>query len=176
LLAGATFTGKVNCTSVGGAAGINVGIGGTNTTATTAGDMWITTGGVSLNYRDANGTWRTLPNTGSINTFSQPQIIASTLTSTTPALRITNLATAATAHSLLVEDDTNPDTTAFIINNAGNIGIGVPTGWTATEKFEISGNIKFIADSSVQTTAYIPSAVAITGGSINGITIDGGTY
>jgi hypothetical protein len=31
-------------------------------------------------------------------------------------------------------------------------------------------------DATVQTTAYIPSAVAITGGSINGITIDGGTY
>lgn len=170
------FTGKATFTSVGGAAGINIGIGGTNTTAVTAGDMWITTGGSSLNYRDGNGTWRVLPNTGSINTFTQPQVISPTTTSTTPALRITNIATAATAHSLLVEDETNPDITAFIINNAGNIGIGVPTGWTPTEKFEINGNIKFTADSSVQTTAYIPSAVAITGGSINGITIDGGTY
>jgi hypothetical protein len=69
-LSGATFTGKVNCTAVGGVAGLNIGIGGTNTSATVAGDMWISTGGSGLNYRDGNGTWRTCAGTGLNNTFT----------------------------------------------------------------------------------------------------------
>ena len=138
---GGTLTGKLTCPNRANA-GINIGIGGTSTSATTAGDMWITTGGTSLNYRDGNGTWRTLTNTASINTFTQPQIISTTTTSTTPALRITNLATTSAAHSLLVEDDTNPDTTSFVITNSGNVGIGVANGYTATQKVEVVGNVK----------------------------------
>lgn len=138
---GGALTGKLTCANR-AEAGINIGIGGTNTSATTPGDLWISTGGTSLNYRDGNGTWRTLTNTASINTFTQPQIIATTITSTTPALRITNLATASAAHSLLVEDDTNPDTTSFIVTNSGNVGIGVATGYTATQKVEVVGNVK----------------------------------
>lgn len=179
-LSGATFTGKVNFTSVGGAAGLNVGIGGTSTTATTAGDMWIATGGSSLNYRDGLGTWRVIPNTGSINTFTQPQIIATTLTSTTPALRITNIATAATAHSLLVEDDTNPDATSFIITNSGNVGIGLATGYTATQKVEVVGNVK--ADAFINGTGPTYNVKAIqahSGGSDTHellVSVNGSTY
>jgi hypothetical protein len=179
-LAGATFTGKVNFTSVGGAAGLNVGIGGTSTTATTAGDMWIATGGASLNYRDGLGTWRVIPNTGSINTFTQPQIIATTLTSTTPALRITNIATASTAHSLLVEDDTNPDSTSFIITNSGNVGIGLATGYTATQKVEVVGNVK--ADAFINGTGPTYNVKAIqahSGGSDTHellVSVNGSTY
>jgi hypothetical protein len=69
-LAGATFSGKINCTAVGGVAGFNIGIGGTNTSSTVAGDMWISTGGSGLNYRDGNGTWRTVAGTALNNTFT----------------------------------------------------------------------------------------------------------
>lgn len=39
----------------------------------------------------------------------------------TPALRITQLGA---GHALLVEDEANPDSTPFVINNVGNVGIG----------------------------------------------------
>lgn len=139
---GGSFTQKVAFTPISGQAGLNIGIGGLSTNAITPGDLWIQTGGTSLNYRDGQGTWRVLPNTGSINTFTQPQIISTTTTSTTPALRITNPATASGAHSLVVEDDVNPDATSFVINNAGNVGIGVSSSWSAVHKLEVNGNIK----------------------------------
>jgi hypothetical protein len=179
-LDGATFTGKVNHTVVGGVAGLNIGVGGTSTASTTAGDMWIATGGASLNYRDGLGTWRVIPNTGSINTFTQPQIIATTLTSTTPALRITNIATAAAAHSLLVEDDANPDSTSFIITNSGNVGIGLATGYTATQKVEVVGNVK--ADAFINGTGPTYNVKAIqahSGGSDTHellVSVNGSTY
>jgi hypothetical protein len=142
--------------------------------------MWIATGGASLNYRDGLGTWRVIPNTGSINTFTQPQIIATTLTSTTPALRITNIATAAAAHSLLVEDDANPDSTSFIITNSGNVGIGLATGYTATQKVEVVGNVK--ADAFINGTGPTYNVKAIqahSGGSDTHellVSVNGSTY
>lgn len=69
-LSGATFSGKINCTAVGGLSGFNVGIGGTSANATTAGDMWISTGGASLNFRDGTGAWRVCATTGANNTFT----------------------------------------------------------------------------------------------------------
>jgi len=69
-LAGATFTGKINCTAVGGVAGINIGVGGTNTSALTAGDMWIATNGQGINYRDGTGAWRVLASLSGTNTWT----------------------------------------------------------------------------------------------------------
>jgi hypothetical protein len=43
------------------------------------------------------------------------------------------------SNSFLVEDDTNPDSTPFVIDNLGNVGIG--TG-TPSEKLEVSGKTK----------------------------------
>jgi hypothetical protein len=44
-----------------------------------------------------------------------------------------------TGNALVVEDSTNPDTSAFVVTNSGNVGIGV----TATSnKFEVAGNMK----------------------------------
>ena len=43
------------------------------------------------------------------------------------------------SNSFLVEDDTNPDSTPFVIDNSGNVGIG--TG-TPSEKLEVSGKTK----------------------------------
>lgn len=170
-------TGKIATASATASAGLNLGATSVAPTTPVQGDIWMASNTDTLRYRGIlTNTTFDLATRNASNTFLQPQIISNPSNATIPAFRITNIATATTAHSLLVEDETNPDTTAFIIDNAGNIGIGVPTGWTPTQKFELNGSIKFTADSSVQTTAYIPSNVAITGGSINGITIDGGTY
>ena len=139
-LSGATFTGKANFTSVSGAAGINIGIGGTNTSATTAGDLWISTGGANLNYRDGNGTWRTVCTTGTSNVITAPQIIDTTATS--PGLRITQKGAGS---ALVVEDSTTPDSDALIVDANGNLGIGVSNNpgsiWTgSTYKMEVQGS------------------------------------
>jgi hypothetical protein len=141
-LSGATFTGKINATAVAGAAGINVGIGGTSTSASTAGDMWITTGGASLNFRDGTGAWRVLAATSNTNTFSSPQIIDTT--ATTPGLRITQKGAGS---ALVVEDSTTPDSDALIVDANGNLGIGVSNNpgniWTGTtNKLEVNGDAK----------------------------------
>jgi hypothetical protein len=139
-LSGDTFTGKANFTSVAGAAGINVGIGGTSAAATTAGDLWIATGGTNLNFRDGNGAWRIVAVANTLNTFSSPQVINTT--STTTALRITQTGAGS---ALVVEDSTTPDSDALIVDANGNLGIGVSNNpgsiWTgSTYKMEVQGS------------------------------------
>ena len=155
-LSGATFTGKVNMTSVSGAAGINIGIGGVQTTATTPGDMWIATGGTLLNYRDATGSWRqilTTSQTGFIDTSS----------STAPAFRVTQRGT---APSFIVEDSTTPDTSSLVVDASGNVGIGVASGYTSTSKVEVVGNVKADTFSNGSGPTFsINSTGAHTGGS-----------
>jgi hypothetical protein len=136
---GATFTGKINATSVGGAAGINVGIGGTSAAATVAGDVWITTGGANLNYRDGLGTWRVTAGTGLQNIFSTNQAID--CSTTTPGLRVTQRGAGS---ALVVEDSTTPDSDALIVDANGNLGIGVSNNpgsiWTGNAyKLEVNG-------------------------------------
>ncbi len=100
-------------------------------------------------------------------------VIRSTNATNETALRVEQRGS---GNALVIEDSLNPDTSSTVINSSGNVGIGVnPSTWVSTEKLEINGNIKF-SDTTVQSTAYIPSAVAITGGTINNVIIDGGTF
>lgn len=69
-LNGATFTGKINCTVVGGISGLNVGVGGTSGASSVAGDIWIPTGGVNLNFRDGTGAWRILATLNGTNAWT----------------------------------------------------------------------------------------------------------
>lgn len=122
LLSGATFTGKVNVAPTAGVAGINIGVGGTDTASTTAGDIWITTGGANLHYRDGLGAWRIL------NPQNTPNVID--CSSTNPALRVTQRST---GHTILVEDSNNPDSTPFVVTNNGQAVFGDLTPYsTAT--------------------------------------------
>jgi hypothetical protein len=139
-LAGATFTGKVNATSVSGAAGINVGIGGTGAAALTPGDIWIATGSSILAYRDTGNVHRLVAAQNMTNTFASPQIIDTT--ATTPGLRITQKGTGS---ALVVEDSTTPDSDALIVDTNGNLGIGVSNNpgsiWSGTGyKLEVQGD------------------------------------
>jgi hypothetical protein len=149
LLSGATFSGKVNFTPVSGVAGLNVGIGGTSAASTTNGDLWISSGGVNLNYRDGTGAWRIVAITTSTNTFSSPQIIDTT--STTTALRVTQKGT---GDAIRVEDDTTPDATRFAVDQFGKVGIGVAPDATAALKVDTNG-IMF-GDNTTQITASPP--------------------
>jgi hypothetical protein len=134
---GATFSGKANFTSVSGAAGLNIGIGGVSTSTITPGDLWISTGGVNLNFRDANGSWRVCATTTNGNVFNASQSIDTT--STTPALRVTQKGT---GFAIRIEDETTPDTSATIIDNSGKMGIQInPASITLTEALTVGGNV-----------------------------------
>ena len=239
-LAGDTFTGKVFFTPVNGNAGINIGIGGTDISSPNSGDLWISTGGTTLNYRDGNGSWRTIATHNQVNTFTTNQIIAGS--STSPMLRVTQggigyslviedsanpdphativdgngnvgigvsnnpaspwavdaklavksssstplvrLTQTGTGACLVVEDEASPDTSQFIIGNDGRVGIGGNVATSPSDKLAVyNGNIILTSGfgiifgtGSTQTVPYIPSAVAITGGTIDNIIIDGGTF
>lgn len=116
------FNKKISCTPYAGAAGINVGIGGSGTTN---GDVWIPSSGVNLWFKDGTGVNRSLVSTSSVNTFSQPQVIVTGPAATQASLRITNQATTAGVHSFVVEDAVNPDATPFVIDNNGKVGVGI---------------------------------------------------
>ena len=173
LLAGATFSGKVITPSTTVSAGLNLGAGVAPTTPV-QGDIWLAGNTDNLRYRSPlNNLTLEVATRNAVNQFTSGQAI--TVNSASNAFRINQQGV---GPALVIEDKVNPDTSAFVVDSDGNLGISVdPAAWTATQKFELNGNIKFLADSSVQTTAYIPSNVAITGGSINSATsIDGGTY
>ena len=146
-LSGATFTGKANFTPVSGVAGLNVGIGGTSAASTTSGDLWITTGGANLNFRDGTGAWKVLAALQNGNVFNAPQTIDTT-NNTTAALRVTQKGT---ANAIEVEDSTTPDATRFVVDANGKVGVGVAPDATAALKVDSNG-IMF-GDSTTQTTA-----------------------
>jgi hypothetical protein len=153
-LSGATFTGKINATAVGGAAGLNVGIGGTGAAALTPGDIWIGTGSSILAYRDTSNVHRLVAAQNITNTFASPQIIDTT--ATTPGLRITQKGTGS---ALVVEDSTTPDSDALIVDANGNLGIGVSNNpgsvWSGTgNKLEVFGN------------AYVSNSLTVAGDTV----------
>lgn len=69
-----------------------------------------------------------------IGTASPGGVLSITAAATLPALAITNTGT---GHCLLIEDSTSTDTTPFVIDNAGNVGIGnIPSG---SYKLQVTG-------------------------------------
>lgn len=132
-IAGDTFTGKVNFTPVGGAAGLNVGIGGTNTASNTPGDLWIATGGANLNFRDGTGAWKVLASLQNGNVYSAVQAVD--VSSTAAALRVTQRGT---GNAIEVEDSTTPDATRFVVDQFGKVGVG--TAPDATAAIKVDGN------------------------------------
>lgn len=146
-LSGATFSGKVFLPVSSGASKLNIGTGGNETANTTAGDVWIA--GTSLNFRDINGSWRQ-----TLNSTSSANITVNN--NTFPALRLTQTGT---ANSFVVEDSATPDANAFIIDNAGNVGVGVPSTFTATSKVEVVGNVKASSFSSGSGPAFSVTSI-----------------
>jgi hypothetical protein len=121
----------------------------------TAGAGWVEPYLLTSNLASSLSNYAQLAST---QTFTQPQVISSPSGATLPALRITNEATATAAHSLVVGDATNPDISSFVINNAGQVGIGVnPATWTPTNKVEIVGSISTTAGKATLTPNDINS-------------------
>jgi hypothetical protein len=162
LKSGTTFTGKVNMAApTATTAGINIGsINSTaNLTNSMPGDVWI--GTWQMAYRTANNTLIYGAATNATNVFGSPQIIDTT--ATTPALRVTQKGS---GNVLLVEDAINPDTTALVVEQSGNVGIGVATGFAATAKLEVVGNTKSTTLSTGSGPTFsVNSTTSHTGGS-----------
>jgi hypothetical protein len=140
------MTGKLIVAADNTASKLNVGnaISGTSPTTTVNGDIWITSGN-RLAYR-SNSTIYNTAQTNLQNSFNQPQIISTS--STSSALRVTQTGT---GESFRVEDETSPDSTAFVISNLGRVGIGTAPDATVGLKLDSTG-VKF-SDGTVLTTA-----------------------
>jgi hypothetical protein len=166
---GVTFTGKVNTTVTATTAPLNIAPQGTAPSSTVAGDVWI--GNFNMFFRDANGNQRTIPTQSTSNVFSSPQVIDTT--STTPALRITQKGiVAGQSRAIVVEDETTPDQHCFIIDQSGNVGVGVSNDpnnnpWVAgSSKVEVVGNVNATTLSTGSGPTFsINGTASHTGGS-----------
>jgi len=158
-LSGATFTGKVNLASLGASSpSINLGAQCDSAPASaTNGDIWISnaaspkityrTGGINYNVAVLN----------QFNTFTG-QMVINTTSSSTAALRVTQLGT---ANAIEVEDSTSPDSTRFVVDQHGKVGIGVAPDSSAALKVDTNG-IMF-GDGTTQTTAAVSGFIPGSG-------------
>jgi hypothetical protein len=178
LLAGATFTGKVNLSTIGvGSPSINLGGQCDSAPASAAnGDIWISNATApKLTYK-MGGVNYNLPVLNQFNTFTN-QVVIDSSSSVTPTLRITQRGSGPT---LVVEDSTTPDTSALVVDASGNLGVGVASGYTATQKVEVVGTVK--ADAFINGTGPTYNVKAIqahSGGSDTHelvVSVNGSTY
>jgi hypothetical protein len=100
--------------------------------------------------------------TGLSNIFTQPNVFS--VGSTTDAVRISQTGT---GNSLLVEDSANPDSTPFVIDASGNVGIGK---LSPTKPLDVVGAGAF----SGALTASTFNALSLTSNT-TGFTLSGGT-
>ena len=90
--------------------------------------------------------------------------------STSTALRVTQTGT---GNALLIEDSANPDSTPFVINSNGDVGVGTAS---PTTKFEIAGGNLRIQGASVDPNYYTTFSHAYGGGVFNITSTSGGGY
>jgi hypothetical protein len=165
---GDTMTGKLIAAADDTASKLNIGnsITGTNPATTVNGDVWITNGN-RLAYR-SNSTVYNTAQTNLQNTFNQPQAVDAS--SATTALRVTQRGA---GEALRVEDDTTPDATAFVVSNAGKVGVGVTPDATVALSVDTTG-VKF-GDGTIQTTAATGSGTGTVTSITAGTGLTGGT-
>ncbi len=154
--AGGTMTGKLNLpASTTTEAGLNIG-NGVNPTSPITGDAWISTSDNLLKWRTASTTISAAAS-NIANSFTVNQTIQTPISSTVPALRVTQRGT---GEALRVEDDTTPDSTAFVISSDGRVGVGVTPDATVSLSVDTTG-VKF-GDGTIQTTAAVAGVTSVT--------------
>lgn len=148
----------------GGLASLNLGTGASDVGSTTAGDIWI---GDNINFRAQNGALKLVANQNAANAFTAIQTV--TANSTSAAVTITQNGT---GRSFVVQDGSaTPDADCFVIDNSGNVGVGVSNStpaWGATRKFEVKGEA--LVTSSASTN---PALSIIQSGSAQALYIQG---
>ena len=140
---------KISTTEVDGVSTISFGSTGltpstaTSGAVTVAGTLAVANGGTGATTAPDALTNLAAAGTGISNTFTANQIVEVT-DNTNAALRITQLGT---GNALLVEDDTNPDASPFVIDASGQVIAGytssiatVSAGSSVTPNFEIIGS------------------------------------
>jgi hypothetical protein len=90
------------------------------------------------------------------NTFTTNQIISVT-DNTNAALRITQLGT---GNALVVEDSANPDSTPFVINASGDVGIGTSSPAT---KLQVAGIVASTGTGTSIFTVYETGTYTLSG-------------
>jgi hypothetical protein len=174
-LSGATFTGKVNLATI-SASSPSVNLGGQCDSApasATNGDLWISnaaspkvtyrTGGINYNLAVLN----------QFNTFTG-QMVINTTSSSTAALRVTQLGA---GNAIEVEDSTSPDSTRFVVDQFGKVGIGVAPDANAALKVDTNG-IMFWNGSRQLVAPENPNLIWLAQnylGTITSVSYDSGT-
>ncbi len=180
---GGTMTGKLTAAADATNAKLNIGgrVASGSPTTLVDGDLWISNQG-ALSYRDSSTPFnKAVASLNLKQIFNQPQtisgtfnsdialtvsntgtreavVISNTATATSDAVVITNLGS---GNSLVVNDETTPDSTRFAIANNGKVGIGVTPDASVALSVDTTG-IKF-GDNTTQTTAFTGTASNVTG-------------
>lgn len=116
-------------------------------------------GGSLVNFSAGNkDVFVTYPSGKSVN-YEQNGGVVISESGSADALRITNTGT---GNSLLVEDSANPDSSPFIINNAGNVGIGVTSSGTKllAQGTQVVEGAMGVISQFISTTAYNTSPIS----------------
>ena len=163
-------TGKLTLGAGGTTSPLNLGAS-TAPVSPLGGDLWLSSGNV-LSYRGYNSATYPLVSTAVLPSFTAgvstaigsatvaaltvqqngaaaTMTVANVSTSTGDCVTITNLGT---GNSLVVNDETTPDSTRFAVANNGRVGIGVAPDASVALTVDSTG-IKF-SDGSVQTTGF----------------------
>ena len=188
--AGDTMTGKLTLGAGGTTAPVNLGAA-TAPVSPATGDLWLAATNV-LNYRGYNSATYPIASTASLPSFTAgvstaigssvtpalavqqngaagAMTVANTASATSDCVTITNLGT---GNSLVVNDETTPDSTRFAIANNGRVGIGVAPDASVALAVDSTG-IKF-NDGTTQTTAAVAGVSSFSAGT-TGLTPATGT-
>ena len=160
-LSGGTLTGKLNLSSTAIKAGLNIGQPVTLSVPYEIGDLWRDSSG-RISYALSTNVAATVAELGRANFYTQNQTIFSNH-NTSPALRITQTGL---GNALLVDDDTHPDSTPFVIDNIGSVGIGLSSLSGIDAKLTVIGNVSatgsYFGDGSKLTGIVAGDTVATT--------------
>lgn len=112
------------------------------------------------------GTFAGAALNGTLGATTPAAVVATTLTATdasvisvsssSDALRITQTGA---GNALLVEDSTNPDSSPFVVNASGNVGIGTSS---PTNKLDVSGTARATQGMPIITEAGTAKTLALT--------------
>ena len=157
LKAGDTMTGKLILGAGGTTAPVNLGAS-TAPVSPVGGDLWLSSGNV-LSYRGYNNATYPLVSTAVLPSFTAgvstaigsaavaalavqqngaaaTMTVANTASATNDCVTITNLGS---GNSLVVNDETTPDSTRFAVANNGRVGIGVAPDASIALTLDTSG-------------------------------------